>query len=72
MLSSFFFFFLIAKEWDRTVLTDSCGPTPILGVHRINKKFNSLDLKNRFSQSDLPVRSGFENQERVSTPATNP
>ena len=29
------------------VLTGSCGPTPILAVHGINKKFSSLGLKNR-------------------------
>ena len=28
-------------------LTGSCGPTPILAVHGINKKFSSLGLKNR-------------------------
>ena len=26
----------------------SCGPTLVLGVHRINKKSSSLCLKNRF------------------------
>ena len=38
-----------AKGLDRKVLaTDSCscGPTPVLGVHEINKKFGSLCLKN--------------------------
>ena len=44
-----FIFFLIAKGLDRTVLTGSCGPTPILAVHGINKKSDSLYLKNRFS-----------------------
>ena len=34
---------------DRTVLTGLSGPTPVLTVHRINKKFGSLGLKNRFS-----------------------
>ena len=35
-----------AKELDRIVLaTGSCGPTPILGVHEINKKSGSLCLK---------------------------
>ena len=34
---------------DRTVLTGSSGPTPVLTVHGINKKSSSLDLKNRFS-----------------------
>ena len=33
----FFFFFLMPKGLDRTVLTGSCGPTPVLGVHGINK-----------------------------------
>ena len=49
-----FFFFLIAKGLDRTVLTGSCGPNPVLMVHRINKKSGSLGLKNRFS-SWFPV-----------------
>ena len=49
-----FFFFLIAKGLDRTVLTGSCGPTPILAVHGINKKSSSLVLKNRFS-SRFPI-----------------
>ena len=39
----------IAKGLDHMVLTGSCGPTPILVVHRINKKFGSLGLKNWFS-----------------------
>ena len=48
MLSSFFFF-LIAKGLDRTVLTTGlCGSAPILGVHRINKKSGSLCLKTDF------------------------
>ena len=51
----------IAKGLERMVLTGSCSLTPVLGVHGINKKSGSLGLKNRFSQSDLPVRSGFEN-----------
>ena len=34
---------------DRTVLATSlCSPTPILGVHGINKKFGFLCLKNQF------------------------
>ena len=45
----FFFFFKFAKGLDRTVLTGSCGPTPVLTVHGINKKSGSLGLKNRFS-----------------------
>ena len=54
------------KGLDRTVLaTGSCGPTPLLGVHGINKKSGSLGLKNRFSsrflRSDLPIRSDSEN-----------
>ena len=51
MLSCFFFFKKkkFAKGLDRTVLTGSCGPTPVLTVHRINKKFGSLGLKNWFS-----------------------
>ena len=59
----FFFFFLISRGLDRTVLTSSCGPTPVLGVHGIHKKSSSLGLKNRFSsssrflQSDLPIQS---------------
>ena len=44
----------IAKGLDRMVLTGSCGPTPILTVHGINKKSGSLGLKNRFS-SRFPV-----------------
>ena len=63
-----FFFFKkkIAKGLDRTVLTGSCGSTPVLAVHKINKKFGSLGLKSwfhpgsQFSWSDLPVRSDFE------------
>ena len=43
-----------AKGLDRTVLTGSCGPTPVLTVHEINKKSGSLGLKNRFS-SQFPV-----------------
>ena len=39
----------IAKGLDHTVLTGSCGPTPIVVVHRINKKSGSLGLKNQFS-----------------------
>ena len=39
---------------DRTVLTDSYGPTPVFAVHGINKKSGSLFLKNRFS-SQFPV-----------------
>ena len=56
MLSCFFFFFIkkIAKGLDRTVLTGSSGPTPVLTVHGINKKSGSLGLKNRFS-SRFPV-----------------
>ena len=49
-----FFFFLIAMGLDRTVLTGSCSPTPVLAVHGINKKFGFLGLKNRFS-SRFPV-----------------
>ena len=50
MLSCFFFLKKkIAKGLDRTVLTGSCGPTPVLAVHGINKKSGSLGLKNRFS-----------------------
>ena len=41
---------------DRTVLTGSYGPTPVLAVHGINKKSGSLCLKNRFT-----FQSGFEN-----------
>ena len=51
------FFFLkkkIAKGLDRTVLTGSSGPTPVLTVHGINKKSGSLGLKNRFL-SRFPV-----------------
>ena len=56
VLSCFFFFFLkkFAKGLDRTVLTGSYGPTPVLTVHEINKKSGSLGLKNRFS-SRFPV-----------------
>ena len=39
---------------DRTVLTGSSSPTPVLTVHGINKKSGSLGLKNRFS-SRFPV-----------------
>ena len=39
---------------DRTVLTGSSGPTPVLTVQGINKKSGSLDLKNRFL-SRFPV-----------------
>ena len=54
---------------DRTVLTGSCSPTPVLTVHGINKKSGSLGLKNRFSsrfpiftvRPPGPVRSGSEN-----------
>ena len=46
-------FFLIAKGLDRTVLTGSCGPTPVLEVYGINKKSDSLGLKNRFSSRFL-------------------
>ena len=51
VLSFFFFFFCLnAKGLDRMVLaTGSCSPTPVLGVHEINKKSGSLCLKNRFS-----------------------
>ena len=51
-----FFFFLkkIAKGLDRTVLTGSSGPTPVLAVHGINKKSGFLNLKNWFS-SQFPV-----------------
>ena len=38
-----------AKGLDRTALTGSCGPTPVLIVHGINKKSGYLGLKNRFS-----------------------
>ena len=51
MLSCFFFFVFkkkFAKGLDRTVLTSSCGPTPVLTVHGITKKSGSLGLKNRF------------------------
>ena len=44
----------IAKGLDRTVLTGSYGPTPVLAVHGIKKKSGSLGLKNRFS-SRFPV-----------------
>ena len=52
---------------DRTVLTGSSSPTPVLTIHGINKKSGSLGLKtgfhpdSRFSRSDLSVRSGSEN-----------
>ena len=40
---------------DRTVLAvGSCSPIPILGVHEINKKSDSLCLKNQFL-SQFPV-----------------
>ena len=52
-----------AKGLDSMVLTGSCGPTPVLTVHGINKKSGSLGLKNRFSRSDLLVRSGSENHD---------
>ena len=46
MLSCIFFFFLkFAKGLDRTVLSGSCGPTPILTVHGINKKIGFFILK---------------------------
>ena len=48
MLSFFFFFFLNDKGLDCMVLTSSCSPTPVLGVHGINKKSDFLGLKNRF------------------------
>ena len=58
----------IAKGLDRTVLTGLCGPTPVLGVHEINKKSGSLGLKKTgfhpgswFSRPDLPVRSDSKN-----------
>ena len=57
VLRYFIFYFLkkkIAKGLDRTVLTGSNGPTPVLTVHGINKKSGSLGLKNRFS-SWFPV-----------------
>ena len=56
MLSYLFIYFLkkFAQGLDRTVLTGSCGPTPVLTVHGINKKSGSLGLKNRFS-SQFPV-----------------
>ena len=67
VLSCFFFLKKIAKGLDRTVLTGSSGPTPVLGVHGTNKKSGSLGLKNRFSsrfsRSDLPVRSSSENSD---------
>ena len=44
----------IAKGLDRTVLTGSSSPTPVLDVHGINKTSSSLGLKNRFS-SQFPV-----------------
>ena len=44
----------IAKGLDRTVLaTGLCSPTPVLGVHGINKKSGSLYLKNWFSSRFL-------------------
>ena len=43
-----------AKGLDRTILTGLCSPTPVLGVHGINKKSDSLCLKNRFL-SRFPV-----------------
>ena len=43
----------IAKGLDRTVLTDSCSPTPVLAVHGINKKSSFLGLKNCFSSRIL-------------------
>ena len=55
---------------DSTVLaTDSCGPTSVLVVHEINKKFGSLCLKIRFSswfsvftvRPPSPVQSRSEN-----------
>ena len=69
MLSFFFFLYKkkIAKGLVRMVLIGSCGPTPVLGVHGINKKSGYLGLKNRFSSqfsvswSDLSIRSGSEN-----------
>ena len=68
MLSCFFYIKKKnAKGLDCMVLTGSCGLTPVLGVHRINKKSGYLGLKNRFSSrfsvswSDLSVRSGSEN-----------
>ena len=39
----------IAKGLDHMVLTGSCGPTPVLTVHGINKKSDYLGLKNRLS-----------------------
>ena len=35
----------IAKGLDRMVLTGSCGPTPVLAIHGINKKFQFFRLK---------------------------
>ena len=52
---------------DCTILTISCSPTPILAVHKINKKSGSLGLKNRFSRSDLPIWSDFENYDYKQT-----
>ena len=58
------------KGLDRMVLaTGSCGPTPLLGVHGINKKSGFLCLKNWFSsrfpiftiRPPGPARIGFEN-----------
>ena len=49
------FFFKIAKGLDHTVLIGLCGPTPVLAVHGINKKFGSLSLKKPIF---IPV-SGF-------------
>ena len=64
MLSCFFFKKKkIAKGLYHTVLTGSCGPTPVLTVHAINKKSSSLELKNRFSWSDLPVQSSSKNHD---------
>ena len=64
-----------AKGLDRTVLTGSCGPTPVLAVHRIHKKSSFLGLKTSFhgptSRSSpvlktmLPISlltNGFSNQ----------
>ena len=66
-----FFFFKkkkIAKGLDRTVLTGSCGPIPVLTVHGINKKSDFLCSKNPifypgswFSRSNLPIRFDSEN-----------
>ena len=60
------------------VLTGSCGPTPVLEVHKINKKTGSLCLKTdfhpgfRFSRSDLPVWFGFKNLVTVSIASLPP